>query len=266
MASYGEYGHNGRPQDRPPGGAGYGSSTGYDPPTIRYGDGGQYHLDDQQQHQQQYAPQYGGEASQAPRGPAILTNPDFLERVDGVKTDLDSLTGNIASIASAHQRAIAAAPDARATAALDNLVANTQVLNARIRDQIRFLELDAARSGGNATKNSQVRSLKTQFRNRLEQYQQEEVQYKKRYQEQIARQYRIVNPAASEDEVREAVTADWGDEGVFQTAVRTPPPALQANLTPASSAPTAQAMRPRSSAPCARATTTSSASNARCSS
>jgi syntaxin 1B/2/3 len=219
MASYGQHGYDGRPQDPPPGAAygssaGYGQSTGYGQAADRYGDGGQYHLDDQQQ---QYD---GAAASQPPRGPSILTNPDFLARVDGVKTDLDSLTGSVTSIASAHQRAIAASPDARATAALDNLVANTQVLNGRIRDQIRFLELDAARSGGNATKNSQVRALKTQFRNRLEQYQQEEVQYKKRYQEQIARQYRIVNPAASEEEVREAVTADWGDEGVFQTAVR----------------------------------------------
>lgn len=220
MASYG-HAYDGRPQD-PPGGAygssaGYGQSPGYGQTTDRYGDGGggQYPLDDHQYSQ----PYESTTAGQPPRGPSIMSNPDFLARVDGIKTDLDSLAGSVASIASAHQRAIAAAPDARATAALDNLVANTQVLNARIRDQIRFLELDAARSGGNATKNSQVRSLKTQFRNRLEQYQQEEVQYKKRYQEQIARQYRIVNPAASEEEVREAVTADWGDEGVFQTAV-----------------------------------------------
>jgi len=103
---------------------------------------------------------------------------------------------------------------------LENMVTQTQVLNTRIRDQIRFLQMDAARSGGNATKDSQVRNLQNQFRNRLEQYQQEEVQYKKRYQEQIVRQYRIVNPAATEEELREAVSADWGDEGVFQTALR----------------------------------------------
>jgi len=218
MSSYGQYRYNGRSQDAPPG-AGY-SSAGYpqQQPTDRYGghgdDDGQYHLDQRQQY-----PQHGG--TQPPHGPTVLTNPDFLARVDGAKTDLDALTASITSIANAHQRAISSAPETSATAALDNLVSNTQVLNTRIRDQIRFLEVDSARSGGNATKNSQVRNLKTQFQNRLREYEQEEVQYKKRYQEQIARQYRIVNPAASEEEVREAVTADWGDEGVFQMAVRT---------------------------------------------
>lgn len=99
------------------------------------------------------------------------------------------------------------------------MTTQTQILNTRIRDQIKFLETDAARSGGAVAKDSQIRSLKNMFKSRLEQYQDEERQYRKRYQEQIARQYRIVNPEASEEEVREASTANWGDEGVFQTAV-----------------------------------------------
>merc|ERR1711939_421175 len=37
----------------------------------------------------------------------------------------------------------------------------------------------------------------------------------------IARQYRIVNPEATDSEVQEAADADWGNEGVFQTALKT---------------------------------------------
>lgn len=151
-------------------------------------------------------------------GPTVMSNQDFLSRVEACRREIDSLSGNISQIANLHQRAISS-PDSGSSAALENLVSQTQILNTRIRDQIKYLETDAARSGGAVTKDSQIRSLKNQFKTRLEQYQAEEQTYRKRYQEQIARQYRIVNPDASEDEVQEAATANWGDEGVFQTAV-----------------------------------------------
>jgi hypothetical protein len=153
-----------------------------------------------------------------------MSNQDFLSRVEACRREIDSLSGNISQIANLHQRAISS-PDSGSSAALENLVSQTQILNTRIRDQIKYLETDAARSGGAVTKDSQIRSLKNQFKNRLEQYQDEERTYRKRYQEQIARQYRIVNPEASEEEVREAATANWGDEGVFQTAVSALPTA-----------------------------------------
>jgi len=151
----------------------------------------------------------------------VLSNQDFLSRVEAASREIDALSGNISQIANLHQRAISS-PDSSASSALENLVSQTQILNTRIRDQIKYLETDAARSGGAVTKDAQIRSLKTQFKNRLEQYQAEERTYRKRYQEQIARQYRIVNPDASDEEVQEAATANWGDEGVFQTAVSFP--------------------------------------------
>jgi len=88
-----------------------------------------------------------------------------------------------------------------------------------IKDQIKYLETDAARSQGNTIKDTQIRQLKTSFTKQLQEYRQEEANYERRYREQIARQYRIVNPEATEAEVQEAMGADWGNEGVFQTAV-----------------------------------------------
>jgi syntaxin 1B/2/3 len=155
------------------------------------------------------------------QGPTVMSNQDFLSRVEACRRDITSLSGNISQIASLHQRAISS-PDGSSSSALENLVSQTQILNTRIKDQIKYLETDAARSGGAVTKDSQIRSLKNQFKNQLEQYQSEEQTYRKRYQEQIARQYRIVNPSATDAEVEEAATANWGDEGVFQTAVSVP--------------------------------------------
>lgn len=152
------------------------------------------------------------------QGSTVLSNPDFLARVDMTRSEIRKLSQNVEQISTTHQR-ILGAPDSHGSAQLENLVAQTQILNTQIKDQIKYLETDAAKSNHNTTKDSQIRTLKQNFKSQLEDYQKEEQVYRQRYREQIARQYRIVNPEATEQEVREASDADWGDEGVFQTAV-----------------------------------------------
>jgi syntaxin 1B/2/3 len=148
-----------------------------------------------------------------------MSNQDFLARVDAVRREINSLSQQVSSIATAHQR-VFSSPDQGASGQLESLTTQTQILNTRIKDEIRTLEIDAKRSPGNATKDTQVKSLKQNFKNQLEQFRKEESEYGQRYRDQIKRQFKIVNPDASEAEVNEAADADWGNEGVFQTAVR----------------------------------------------
>lgn len=165
--------------------------------------------------------QPAGAPGAAAAAPTVLSNQDFLARVEGTRSDIRQLTTNVGEIGTIHQRVLGS-PDNTASAQLEHLVAQTQVLNTRIKDQIKFLETDAAKSNRNTTKDSQIRTLKQNFKSQLEDYQKEEQTYRQRYRDQIARQYRIVNPEATESEVNEAATADWGDEGIFQTAVSSP--------------------------------------------
>ena len=74
-----------------------------------------------------------------------LTQQNFLERVDFAKSEIRSLSTNIHDIAALHQRSLSA-PDNRASADLENLVTQTQLKNTQIKDQIKFLELDAAKT------------------------------------------------------------------------------------------------------------------------
>lgn len=150
----------------------------------------------------------------------MLSNSDFLSRVEAVKADIRTLTTHVGQIASAHQRTLSS-PDSGSSGQLESMITQTQVLNTSIKDQIKFLETDAARSRDNQVKNTQVGQLKTSFTKQLQEYRQEEANYERRYREQIARQYMIVNPEATDSEVQEAANADWGNEGVFQTAVST---------------------------------------------
>jgi syntaxin 1B/2/3 len=159
-------------------------------------------------------------APAVPHTSTVLTQQDFLARVDYAKTEIRTLSSNIQEIASLHQRALSS-PDSNSSAQLENLVTQTQLKNTQIRDQIKYLEADAAKTqdGTKSVKARQAKNLKSEFEKSLKDYQQEEVQYRQRYREQIARQYKIVNPEATDQEVSEASNMDWGSEGVFQTAV-----------------------------------------------
>jgi len=217
-----------------------------------------------QQQQQQQAPA---------AAPHVLSQQDFLGRIGHLRNEIGTVTRNIEAIASLHQRSLAESDNGLSSQQLERIVAETQNLNASIRDQLKFLANDANKDTGSARslKERQVNTIKNEFERELHSYQNEESAFRQRYRDQIARQYRIVNPEASEDEVRQAAEADWGNEGVFQTAVRfcipiSSPPldCTSANLDlllASSSAPTAPVKPLLSLATCVRATTSCSASS-----
>ncbi|RAL64045.1 hypothetical protein DID88_003233 [Monilinia fructigena] len=136
----------------------------------------------------------------------VLTQQQFLDRVDYAKSEIRSLSSNISQIATLHQRALSS-PDSSSTASLEALVTETQLKNTKIH-------------GTKNVKSTQAKRLKTEFENQLQQYREEELNYRNEYRRQIGRQYRIVNPEATEAEVEEASQMDWGSEGVFQTALK----------------------------------------------
>lgn len=150
-----------------------------------------------------------------------LSQQDFLGRIQFLRNEVGTLANNVRSIASLHQRALAEADGGVASQQLERIVADTQTLNGGVRDQLKFLASDANRTTGAARslKERQVNTIKAEFERELRNYQEEEGSYRQRYRDQIARQFRIVNPDASEAEVQQATEADWGNEGVFQTAV-----------------------------------------------
>ncbi|KAK4222092.1 t-SNARE [Podospora fimiseda] len=180
-------------------GSPYGNNQPYDPPQQRYGMAQQ--------------PQQSGH---------VLSQNDFLQRVSAIRQEIQSLTANIRDIETLHGRALADT-DGNGQSQLDALIAETQLKNTSIRGQIQSLKSDTERTqdGSFNVKKRQFESLNNDFKETIQNFLREEQAYKQRYREQIARQYRIVNPQATEAEVQQAADADWGDEGIFQTALRT---------------------------------------------
>jgi syntaxin 1B/2/3 len=159
---------------------------------------------------------YQGSSEQ--RRTAPLSREDYLSRIAGTKQRIGLLTSDIQSIANIHQRMLSS-PDNRSSSELESIVSQTQIRNTQIKDEIKFLERDAAHEPNNSFKQTQVAALKRTFETQLRDFQKEEADYSKRYREAIGRQYKIINPEATDAEVQEASNADWGNEGIFTQAV-----------------------------------------------
>jgi hypothetical protein len=163
-------------------------------------------------------------SQQATATSSSLSQQEFLNRVQKLRDEIKGLTNDVDYIGQLHQRTLSST-DGSANHDLEQYVSQTQIRNTAIKDGIKGLERDLAKTNDSSrtTKNTQLQSLKTFFKSELDKYQSIERDYQQRYRDQIARQYRIVNPDASEQEVQEAANADWGNEGVFQTAVSNSP-------------------------------------------
>ncbi|CAM1504353.1 Fc.00g019440.m01.CDS01 [Cosmosporella sp. VM-42] len=99
---------------------------------------------------------------------------------------------------------------------LDALASETMALYRTLTERVRTVKSNPdARSPKN---NPQVSRVDRRLKAAIQQYQQVESQFRKRTQDQMARQYRIVRPDATDDEVREAVEDTTGGQ-VFSQAL-----------------------------------------------
>lgn len=210
------YGSDGYGAQQPTTGAGYGASNPYggQAPPLQHNEASNYSQDSN------YAEMGNMSAPPQQHGPRVMGNDEFLSRVDGCKQRIRQLTAQIGEISTVHQRLLSDAAESGAHQQLEHLATQTSILNTAIKDEIKFLETDAVRSGGNVTKDSQVRNLKNSFQRELQNYQQTEKVYRERYRDQIKRQYLIVNPEATPEDVNRIADEEWGQEGIFQTALK----------------------------------------------
>lgn len=101
---------------------------------------------------------------------------------------------------------------------LDNLTADTMALNQRLVQRVR--ELKSQPEGQSAKNKPHVDRVERRLRDAMQQYQQVEAQFRHKMQDQMERQYRIVRPDATDDEVQAAVEdMSAGGQQVFQQAM-----------------------------------------------
>ncbi|KAK9313695.1 t-SNARE [Lipomyces starkeyi] len=142
----------------------------------------------------------------------------FFSEIDSIKNAISQFDNNVARIESLHNRSlneIDTEQDQWNQKQIDSLVAETSQISNALKYKIKSLE---GKSRSDSTKRVQVDAVKRTFMDSIQRYQSVEASYGMKYKQRAERQYRIVRPDATDDEVRQAIEDTSGSQ-IFSQAL-----------------------------------------------
>jgi syntaxin 1B/2/3 len=144
----------------------------------------------------------------------------ILNECRDIDSGINTVEQNLEQLRMIQQRTLDDADSSASSQAnrqLDALSSETMALYRTLTERVRQVKSSPeARSPRNS---AQVGRVDRRLKAAIQQYQQVESQFQKRTRDQMARQYRIVRPEASEQEVRAAVEDTSSGGQVFQQAL-----------------------------------------------
>jgi len=148
----------------------------------------------------------------------------FYNQISNIQDELRRFDLDVSRIGDLHSRSLNNTDEALAqqnAAALDELVEETRALSNQIKNQIRDLEKESVPPGQDPRiRKNQTSLVRSKFIEALQNYQQVEQQYRARYRQRVERQFKIVKPDATPEEVTAVVESDQGAGGqVFAQAL-----------------------------------------------
>jgi len=147
-------------------------------------------------------------------------NPNaILNECREIDRGIDSIERNLQSLKTLQQRSLDD-PDSSTQSTtnrqLDSLSSETMTLYRNFADRIKAIKQQP--ESGSPRNSPQVGKVDRRLKTSINQYQNVDSDFRRRLQEQMARQYRIVRPDASEQEVRAAVE-NTNQQQVFSQAL-----------------------------------------------
>lgn len=152
---------------------------------------------------------------QASRDPNYILN-----QCREIERGIDSVEQNIQQISSLHRRLLGDADPAQENAIrrqADDLGDETKAVYRNLVERVRVIK--SSPESGNPRNAPQVGKVDRRLKKAIQNYQGVQTDFQKGLQSQMARQYRIVRPDASEAEVREAVEDTSNNQQIFSQAV-----------------------------------------------
>jgi len=145
----------------------------------------------------------------------------FYDEISSIQDNIRLFNENISRISDLHARSLNNTDDAAAARnnqQLEELVSETSALSTTLKRRIQSLE----RQGGSAReaqiKKQQTALVKSKFVEAIQNYQQVEQQYRQKHKQRMERQFRIVKPDATPEEIRAVVDDDQGGQ-IFSQAL-----------------------------------------------
>jgi len=148
----------------------------------------------------------------------------FYNQISSIQDELQRFDANVSRIGDLHSRLLNNTDEALSQQnadALDGLVEETRALSNQIKNQIQDLEKESVPQGQDPRiRRNQTSLLRSKFIEALQNYQQVEQQYRTRYRQRVERQFKIVKPDATPEEVSAVVQSDQGAGGqIFAQAL-----------------------------------------------
>ncbi|KAI0082726.1 t-SNARE [Panus rudis PR-1116 ss-1] len=161
---------------------------------------------------------YGGSYNSPP--PQNNANQDpmtqFYDEVAAIQDDISTYNSNVSRISELQQRSLNSTDEQsnrQTTALLDDLVAQTRDLGNSIKQRIQNLEMKPVQPGEDVRmRKNRLSFLRNKFVEGLQNYQQVERDYRARYKQRVERQFKIVKPDATPEEI-DAVVNDVQGSG-----------------------------------------------------
>jgi len=157
----------------------------------------------------------------APSTPPPGDMPAFYAAISSIQDSLRTFNDNVAQISDLHSRSLNNVDDAAAqrnAAQLDELVEETSTLSATLKKRVKVLEAQKGSGRDGQIRQQQTAHVKSKFVEAIQNYQSVEQQYRTKYKQRMERQFRIVKPDATPEEVKAVVNDEHGGQ-IFSQAL-----------------------------------------------
>lgn len=160
----------------------------------------------------------GGEKGGAP------SMDSFFADISDIQDTIRQIDDNVNRISDLHSRSLNNMDEAsqqQAQQQLASMSSETSRLTNAVKNKIKTLDSQTARlpnSGDKNVRKTQIGAQKNRFKETIQRYQQVEQTYRKKYRDRAERQYKIVKPDASPEEVKAAIEDDSGQQ-IFSQAL-----------------------------------------------
>ncbi|KAI8998485.1 t-SNARE [Trametes punicea] len=145
----------------------------------------------------------------------------FYNEIGSIQDDIRTFNDNVARISDLHSRSLNATDDVatqRVNQQLEELVADTSALSNVLRRRIKALQQQGGSGRDGQIRKQQTGLVKQKFMEAIQNYQSVEQQYRQKYKQRLERQYKIVKPDATPEEVK-AVVDDVQGGQIFSQAL-----------------------------------------------
>ncbi|KIK59786.1 hypothetical protein GYMLUDRAFT_44242 [Collybiopsis luxurians FD-317 M1] len=145
----------------------------------------------------------------------------FYAEISSLQDSIRTFNENVSRIGELHSRSLNNTDDAAAqrnAAQLDELVADTSALSATLKRRIKALERQGGSGRDGQIRKQQTALVKSKFVEAIQNYQNVEQQYRTRYKQRMERQFKIVKPDATPEEVKAVVNDESGGQ-IFSQAL-----------------------------------------------